>query len=121
MKKTNKLIKNIKAGVKKQIEADIKDSVVKQFQSSSKKELKNRWRMQLKFSAIANYYDLIEDNGKALSEDSDDAKEETPKSKKELEASARKTTLTSLDEYFEFADDLERKDWFSNYIADFEL
>jgi hypothetical protein len=40
MKKTNKLIKNIKAGVKKQIEADIKDSVVKQFQSSSKKELK---------------------------------------------------------------------------------
>ncbi|MBV1922994.1 MAG: carboxy terminal-processing peptidase [Flavobacteriaceae bacterium] len=82
--------------------------------ATSTKELKNRWRKQLKFSAIANYYDLIEDNGKLVGED--DIKE-APKSKKELEESARKTTLTSMNDYFEFADDLERKDYFAVFLT----
>ncbi|MFT4699178.1 MAG: carboxyl-terminal processing protease [Flavobacteriaceae bacterium] len=85
--------------------------------ATSNKELKNRWRMQLKFSAISNYYDLIENNEKSTENDSDETKVEAPKSKKKLEEAARKTTLTSLDEYFEFADDLERKDYFAVFLT----
>jgi len=74
----------------------------------SKKELKDRWRKQLKFSTISNYYDLIEDNGKT---------DETPKSEKELEEKARTTSKTALDDYFNIADDLERKDYFAMFLT----
>lgn len=109
---------------------------------SSKEEMKNRWRKQLKFNTIANYYDLKEEqemartnetanekatdahtltNGEVPARDSaGDSTEEVEdilsKTDAELEAEARETTLSSLDEYFDFNDDLERKDWFSVYI-----
>ncbi len=89
--------------------------------TSSKKELKERWRKQLKFSTISNYYDLIEDNGTKINEDSDDADEEKeleePKSLVELEKDARESSKKSLDEYFDFADELERKDYFAIFLT----
>ena len=90
--------------------------------TSSKKELQERWRKQLKFSTISNYYDLIEDNGTKTKEDeindSGEQKElEEPKSLEELEKEARESSEKSLDEYFDFADDLERKDYFAIFLT----
>lgn len=75
-------------------------------------ELKKRWKAQLKFSTISSYYDLFEEDEKKL-ETEEDFK---PRTEKEIEEKSRNTTLTSLDEYFEFTDDLERKDYFSIYL-----
>lgn len=85
----------------------------------NKAELKERWRLQLKFSALTTYYDSIETQ-KSLEEkeaDSEDNEEKTEKkSLAEIEADARETTKKSLDEYFEFSADLVRKDYFAMYL-----
>lgn len=74
-------------------------------------ELKERWRKQLKFSAISNYYDLRE-------EEKDKAKQDDylATSLDEMEEKARSSTRTSMDDYFEFTDDLERKDYFAYFL-----
>ncbi len=72
----------------------------------SKKQMKERWRKQLKFSTIANYDDAITQNEDA----------ENVKSKKQLEKDAREATLRSLNELYDFIDDRRRKDWFAVYI-----
>jgi carboxyl-terminal processing protease len=96
----------------------------------SKKEMKERWRQQLKFSSIANYDDLLSDqefakNTELSNEDmSDVAWEElkkenakiVKKSKKELEIESRDATQKSLDELYNFIEDRQRKDYFSVYI-----
>jgi len=79
---------------------------------SSRAELKERWRKQLKFSTLANYYNSKEDQEKALEKDSS----LQVKSDVELEKEAREAILTSMDEYFDFSEELERKDYFSVYI-----
>ncbi len=88
--------------------------------ANSQKELKERWRKQLKFSTISNYYDLIEDNGAIIKEDSEEEKKlEEPKSLEDLEIEARESSKKSLDEYFDFADELERKDYFAIFLTIF--
>src|SRR5690554_2831249 len=101
----------------------------------NKKELKERWRLQLKFSAISNYYDLKEEQRKRLegdtTSDEDDTDEDEeisteksttleedfePKTEAEMEAEARESTLSSLDDYFDFIEDLKREDYFSIFI-----
>ncbi|CAM3298852.1 Tail-specific protease [Aequorivita lipolytica] len=108
--------------------------------ATSKKELKERWKQQLKFSTLAGYYDLVEnqnnrEKGIASTEEMKDTEEDemdlpeslekpkttneepfTVKSKTELEKNARETTKSSLDEYFDFTKDLERKDYFAIYL-----
>ncbi|SKB89578.1 carboxyl-terminal processing protease [Salegentibacter salinarum] len=79
---------------------------------SSKKELKERWRKQLKFSTLITYHDKVEDEEMKKEEDPD----YEMKSKEELEKDAREVTLSSLDEYYDFTDDLDRKDYFSVYL-----
>ncbi len=86
--------------------------------ASSKKELKQRWRKQLKFSVISSLYDLIEENG--TQEDEKNLSEsktiKAPKSLKELEIEARESIKKSMDEYFDFTEDLERKDYFATFL-----
>lgn len=93
----------------------------------SDEELRERWRKQLKFSTISSFYDKVEEQKKRLEGtiDADDEaseksrEEETDfesKSLAELEKEARETTGKSLDEYFDFAKDLERKDYFAMYL-----
>lgn len=95
--------------------------------ASSKEDLRARWARQLKFSTLSTYYDLIEtqesqqkkakENGDIQEKSPDEKKvPEKKKSLKELEAEARESTKKSLDEYFEFAGDLERKDYFAMYL-----
>lgn len=78
----------------------------------SREEMKERWRQQLKFSAISNYYDKKKEQERELKNNPDF----TAKSDAELEKEARELTLNSLEEYFDFSSDLERKDWFSIYV-----
>ncbi|MCC1483191.1 carboxy terminal-processing peptidase [Winogradskyella immobilis] len=72
----------------------------------NKRELKERWRQQLKFSTIANYDEAI-DNNETLDEN---------KTEKELEIEARETTSLSFDQLYSNIGDMIRKDWFSIYI-----
>lgn len=92
--------------------------------ATSKRELKERWRLQLKFSAISNYYDLMDEKEASAERKKEalaagEAFEETDTSKlttAEMEEKARNTSKTSLDDYYEFVDDLERKDYFAQFL-----
>jgi len=82
---------------------------------TNKREMKERWRQQLKFSTIANYDDALSQ----LSSDEESGEEAKPKKKKsikEVEAEARLTTKKSLDELYDYIEDRRRQDWFSVYI-----
>jgi len=109
-------------------------------------ELKDRWRLQVKLSALSSLVekqklqeDLAKDATKTIEEkladyrkDSseeltpemekkfreDDAKRraEKPKTFAELEKSTREATLNSLNDNFSFIKDLDREDWFSIYV-----
>jgi len=75
--------------------------------ASSKKDLKERWRKQLKYATIGTYGGKIKDD---TSENGEVVNLE------EIELAARESTKSTLDEFFDFIDDLERKDWFVQYI-----
>ncbi|MBR9853799.1 MAG: tail-specific protease [Algicola sp.] len=96
----------------------------KQEFASSKKELKERWRKQLKYNTL-NVFDNKIDN--LINDASDVASTDTkpvlffgdiPSSvdKEATEKEAREVTKNTLDEFFDFVDDLERKDWFVQYL-----
>ncbi|MGM0933483.1 MAG: carboxy terminal-processing peptidase [Bacteroidota bacterium] len=78
----------------------------------SKEEMKERWRKQLKFSTLITFHDKKEEEEQKKKNDP----EYSIKSDQELEKEAREVTLSSLEEYYDFTDDLERKDYFSVYI-----
>ncbi|MEN8886430.1 MAG: PDZ domain-containing protein, partial [Winogradskyella sp.] len=92
----------------------------------NKRELKERWRQQLKFSTIANYDDSVAKRnlnieGNELPESAFSATNETSKPKdkkslKEIEEEARTETKQSLDDLYDFINDRQRKDWFAVYI-----
>lgn len=97
---------------------------------SSEKEMKERWRQQLKFSAIANYHDIINTQeaeaerllkmesmseeekaaNKALNDDFKIMNEE------EMEIDARDRISNSLKELYSVIDDRQRKDWFAVFL-----
>lgn len=78
---------------------------------TSKAELKERWRSQLKFSTISNYYDLMVEEA-----DKKDDPQATPKTPVEIEEESRNSTRTTLQDYFDFVEDLERKDYFASFL-----
>jgi len=79
----------------------------------SKSDLEDRWRKQLKLSALSSITDkqkLEEDKKK------DDAKYEL-KSFETLEKEVRENSLKSLNEYFDFVEkELDRDDWFAIFL-----
>ena len=80
---------------------------------NSKKELKDRWRKQLKLWTIANYNDLLEEQTQSIENDP----EYVVRSNSEMEIEARQATLKLIDRYYdEGLGQIERKDWFSMYI-----
>jgi len=81
----------------------------------SKSEMKDRWRKQLKFSSIESYNDLLEEQEKELENDSTYVK----KSISEIEIESRESTLKTLNEMYDFYEDITRSDWFSFYINSF--
>ena len=90
--------------------------------ADSKKALKERWRKQLKYITMGTYdakLTLSEKDAVAFEElnnsetEASIVKALTPK---EAEEAARKTTKKTLYEYFDFIDDMQRKDWFVQYL-----
>jgi carboxyl-terminal processing protease len=109
-------------------------------------ELKERWRLQVKLSALSslvekqklqedlakNAHKTIEEKLAELHKNSkvevtpemekklrdDDAKKksEKPKTFAELEKETRESSLNSLNDNFSFIKDLDREDWFSIYV-----
>lgn len=81
--------------------------------AKNKKELKERWRQQLKFSTLSDYDDLFKQEALAKKNDSS----YVMKTEVAIEKEAREATLNSLDIYFnDNIDDLVRGDWFSIYV-----
>lgn len=88
-------------------------------------ELIDRWRWQLKFTTISNYYDLVQEKNSSLEREKEAAEkgeEYTPSENEqlslaELEEKARNSTRNSFKEYFDFSEDLERKDYFAVFLT----
>ncbi|WP_077398972.1 carboxy terminal-processing peptidase [Cellulophaga omnivescoria] len=71
---------------------------------ASKKELRERWRKQLKYATISTFDDKLTDK-------------EKPLSKAEAEKAARELTKSTLDDFFDFVNnEYDREDWFGQYI-----
>ncbi len=93
---------------------------------ANKREMKERWRKQLKFSTIANYDDGVVKYEVSLDPDAiaegdfvssnKKSKSEKVKTIKELETEARLLTKKSLDELYDYIEDRTRNDWFAVYI-----
>jgi len=84
---------------------------------NNKEELYERWRMQLKFNELSNFYDKYSDQQAQLEkEPSERAKDFEEKDMKIIEEEARETTRNAYKDYFVFNEDLERKDWFSIFL-----
>lgn len=86
--------------------------------AKNKKELKDRWRKQLKLNALSSYYDKkMEQEREPEETDGEDVSEPVEiLSDKELEEKTRKEVADSMEEYFEFTDELERNDYFSQFL-----
>lgn len=92
--------------------------------ASNKKELKERWRKQLKYNTL-NVFDnkvdnMISDANQESASNVDEilAFNDIPSTvdKVTTEEEAREVTKNTLDEFFDFVGDLERKDWFVQYL-----
>lgn len=96
--------------------------------SNSVAELKEKWRKQIKLSALASLTDrlkLEEDKKNGVVKDNKDSigskkiekiVDKTPKTYEQIEKETRESSLKSMDEYFGFINDLKRDDWFAVYI-----
>ncbi|MFN4198769.1 MAG: carboxy terminal-processing peptidase, partial [Flavobacterium sp.] len=78
----------------------------------SVKDLKERWRKQIKLSVLSTLTDKIK-----LEEDKQkDDPSYKSKSFEELEKESRESALKSLDDYYSFIQDLDRNDWFGVFV-----
>lgn len=111
--------------------------------AKNEKELKDRWRKQIKLSTLSSLTDRLKmqedrlkgveskstDDDEALVKSGDKIENDLIKTKNkvsgdtdkiktfaELEKETRDNALKALDEYFGFMKDLDRDDWFSVYI-----
>lgn len=89
----------------------------------NRREMKERWRRQLKFSTISNYDDALslrnamnDELGFPNSEKQMSAESENMKTEEDYELEARETSKRSLDELYDFIEERQRKDWFAVYI-----
>ncbi|SMC45775.1 carboxy terminal-processing peptidase [Cellulophaga tyrosinoxydans] len=83
----------------------------KQFFVNSRKDLKERWRKQLKYATLGNYDSKISKGDSA-----DNASDKKAINPKDAEKESRADTEKTLDEFFDFVAELDRKDWFVQYI-----
>ena len=79
------------------------------------KERKERWRKQLKFSMLDLYDIKILDQKKLLESNNDYQK----KSDSDLREESLVIVKDNINDIFDLMNDLERKDWFSNYVNSF--
>ena len=104
---------------KKTFEFDSDEKINVDFENLSfpknDKERKDRWRKQLKFSMLDLYDIKILDQKKLVESNSDHVK----KSKSDLLKESLEIVKNNINDIFDLMNDLERKDWFSNYVNSF--
>ncbi|MBT8300841.1 MAG: carboxy terminal-processing peptidase [Maribacter sp.] len=83
--------------------------------AASRSELQERWRKQLKYATLGTYDSKLSRSKKGSDSADTDIADNTL-TPEEAEKEARESTQNTLDEFFDFVDDLERKDWFVQYI-----
>lgn len=84
----------------------------------NKRQLRERWRKQLKFSTISIYSDLIEEQEDVDKDGNLKKKSDEPKlTLDEIEKKSREETKKTLTNYYEdYLNDMERKDRFAMYV-----
>ena len=104
---------------KKTFEFDSDEKINVDFENLSfpknDKERKERWRKQLKFSMLDLYDIKILDKKKLIESNSDYVK----KSNSDLLNESLEIVNDNINDIFDLMNDLERKDWFSNYVNSF--
>ncbi len=79
----------------------------------NRKQKRERWRKQLKFSTLSNYDDIYDEEKRAKEKDPN----HVMKRPEEIEKEARAATLKSIDIYFnDYIDDSTREERFSTYV-----
>lgn len=76
------------------------------------RELKSRWALQIKLSTLFSLSDKIKIEEDKKAKDASYVERTLP----EMEKESREASLKSLNDYFEFIEDTEEKDWFVAYI-----
>lgn len=92
--------------------------------AATKKQLKERWRKQLKYNTLNIFENKVENKVAEADQASNTETEPILKynqipgnvDKVITEEEAREVTKNTLDDFFDFVDDLERKDWFVQYL-----
>ncbi len=84
--------------------------------ASGKKELQERWRKQLKYATLGNYDSKLIHAEKKSEDGVFDDHDHSAHTPEQAEKESRESTEATLDEFFDFVDDLQRKDWFVQYI-----
>ena len=75
----------------------------------NKKDMKDRWRKQLKYLSISNYDELLNEQEKVSAEEK--------QTLEEIELKSREETKKSVDMFYEdYLEDLTRNDWFAIYL-----
>ncbi|PIB23324.1 tail-specific protease [Maribacter sp. 4U21] len=83
---------------------------------ANKAELKERWRKQLKYATLGTYDSKVAHAEKDNADGAFDDHDHKAHSPEEAEKESRESTESTLDEFFDFIADLDRKDWFVQYI-----
>ncbi len=84
--------------------------------AADKKQLRERWRKQLKYATLGTYDSKLEHAATKDDEGAFDDHDHSTHTAEEAERESRESTKETLDEFFDFVSDLERKDWFVQYI-----
>lgn len=82
----------------------------------NKKALKQRWRQQLKLNALSSFYDKKEDQEREPEEGEEVTEPKEILSDAALEEKARNEVGDNMEEFFEFTNELERKDYFAIFL-----
>ena len=100
-------------------EFDIDENINVDFEnltfSKNDKERKERWRKQLKFSMLDLYDIKILDQEKSIKSN----KSYVVKSESQLLKESLKIVNDNINDIFDLMNDIQRKDWFSNYVNSF--
>lgn len=97
--------------------------------AKNEEELREKWRKQIKLSTLSSLTDKLkmqEDKKNGVvsdkKEEGDKKKSDeiadnaVPKSFEQLEKETRESSLKSLNEYFDFIEDLDQSDWFAVFV-----
>ncbi|SMP25628.1 carboxyl-terminal processing protease [Muriicola jejuensis] len=94
------------------VEESINSDYDKRPFTSTRSELKERWRQQLKFWTLNTFDSKLKDEIQKKKDDPN----YVMLTEKEVEKEARDVTRQTLEEFFDFVDNMERKDRFAQYI-----